>query len=180
MTIRRAIFAAVVLLLGAWVGWAQTPNDGSEPDHGIEYQSSKTGNLTLEQEATLKEATREILCYCGGCPPTLVDDCLCGTARALKDEMKERIVAGVAPSTLVAEYIAQYGEQYLAAPPKEGFNWSIWIFPAVAFVVLGILFWNAIQRLTRRPAEVARPTVDSETVDRYREEIERQVGKRSS
>lgn len=141
------------------------------------YLSPKTINLTSEQEAHLKRVTRQVLCACKTCPPTLLDDCLCGTARELKDKLKMRLLEGASPETLLAEYVAENGSEYLAAPPKEGFNWVIWIFPSVAFVMLGAVFWYSLQRLTRR--EKPSPPQVSADVERYRNEIERQVKERA-
>ena len=114
--------------------------------------------------------------------PTLLDDCLCGTARELKDGLKARLLEGASTETLLAGYIAENGEEYLAAPAKQGFNWVIWIFPSVAFVALGTAFWFALQRLTRRrvvTATVAETSVATAKVARYRDEIERQVNDRA-
>ncbi len=154
---------------------------GTRADDAVEAPVKPNGNLSLTDEARLKQATRLILCPCG-CAPTLVDECICGTARRLKDEMKAKYLAGTTPQELVAEFTDEYGEQYLGAPPKEGFNMVIWLFPALAFVGLSIVFWYVLQRLTRRaetvPSEPQQDDADQE-VDRYKEEIERAVADRA-
>ena len=140
-------------------------------------------NLSFEDEAHFKEATRAVLCPCSTCPPTLLDDCLCGTAREVRDALAAKFVAGTEPGQLVTEFVAQYGEQYLAAPPKEGFNMVIWIFPALAFVGLSIVFWYALQRLVRTREATAPQTTQSAStarVDKYHAEIQRAVSERSS
>lgn len=162
----RHFFGVVLLLATATVTFGEEKV----------FLSPKGINLTAEQEAQLKRVTRKVLCACKTCPPTLLDDCLCGTARELKDQLKTRLLEGASPETLLAEYVAENGPEYLAAPPREGFNWAIWIFPAVAFVGLGVVFWYSLQRLTRRE-EPSSPRVLAD-VERYRDEIERHVKER--
>ena len=143
---------------------------------------TQPGNLSLADDARLKQATRLVLCPCG-CAPTLLDECICGTARQLKDEMEAKYLAGMTPEQLVAEFTDEYGEQFLGAPPKEGFNMLIWLFPALAFVGLSIVFWYVLQRLTRRAETVpGQPKQDTagDDVDRYKEEIERAVAERAN
>jgi cytochrome c-type biogenesis protein CcmH/NrfF len=138
--------------------------------------------LSRDDEARIKKATRAVLCYCG-CSPTLVDECICGTARQIKDDMKAKLLGGSSPEQLVERYITQYGEQYLAAPPKEGFNLVIWFFPAIAFVGLSLVFWYVLQRLTKRREDHDESKTAEHadgSLDRYAEEIDRAVTERST
>lgn len=155
-----------------------------QPPVNRETQSALEGakhvrNLTLAEEAKLKEATRKILCACPDCPPTLLDDCICPTARQFKDGLKEGLLAGVAPDVLARQYIAEHGEKYLAAPPNAGFNRLIWVFPALAFVGLSLLFWFGIQRLTRKRTEtVPVAAAPAQGIGRYEAEIEKELNRR--
>lgn len=177
----RSFIAAMSVLLAVVVSASLAQEAATVDPMEKPYASSKTLNLTPEQEARLKLVTREVLCACKTCPPTLLDDCLCGTARELKDGLKARLLEGASTDAMLAEYVAANGEQYLAAPPKQGFHWVIWVFPSVAFVALGAAFWVVIQRLARlRPvAGESKAPSDSANVARYRDEIERQVNERS-
>ncbi|MAF12668.1 hypothetical protein CMK11_19640 [Candidatus Poribacteria bacterium] len=134
--------------------------------------------LTDDQRAELKKATRTLLCYCG-CPPTLVDECICGTARDIKDQMAVELLAGTSPEEIAQAYVAQHGTQYLAAPPKEGFNLLIWIFPAIAFAGLSALFWVLISRLVHRREQAAQPA-PSQELDEYQQQIERELSERKN
>jgi len=179
MTRSRTSLVVVVYAVMAWVALGQEATT-VEPKEKP-YSSSAALNLTREQEAQLKRVTRKVLCACKTCPPTLLDDCLCGTARELKDRLKARLLEGASPEVMLSEYLAENGSEYLAAPPKEGFNWVLWVFPSVAFVGLGAVFWVVLQRFTRRSVVVAAkatPHLPSASVERYREEIERQVSER--
>ena len=133
--------------------------------------------LTTDQRTELKKATRQILCYCG-CPPTLVDECICGTAREIKDGMALQLLDGVTPQQIADEYIARRGTQYLAAPPKEGFDLVIWIFPAFAFAGLSALFWVLISRLVRRREHAPQPTTTTQELSENQQQIERELSER--
>ena len=134
--------------------------------------------LTTDQRAELKKATRTVLCYCG-CPPTLVDECICGTARDIKDQMAVELLASTPPEEIAEAYVAQYGTQYLAAPPKEGFDLLIWIFPAIAFAGLSALFWVLVSRLVHRREHAPQPAPSQELTE-YQQQIERELSERKN
>mgnify|MGYP001101895363 CR=1 FL=1 len=170
--LRGALLALVLVgvstSLLAQIGHDLTPVE--DPSKHVHMQ------LTNDQRAELKKATRKLLCYCG-CPPTLVDECICGTARQIKDAMALQILDGVPPEQMASEYIAAQGTQYLAAPPKEGFDLVIWIFPVVAFAGLSALFWVLIRRLTRNREDAQRLAPTQELTE-YQQQIERELSER--
>ncbi|MBT5709635.1 hypothetical protein HOI71_01230 [Candidatus Poribacteria bacterium] len=134
--------------------------------------------LSNDQRLDLKKATRQVLCYCG-CPPTLVDECICGTARQIKDGMALQLLDGVPPEQMAEEYVARRGTEYLAAPPKEGFDLVIWIFPAFAFAGLSALFWVLISRLVHRREKAPQPATTQELTE-YQQQIERELSERKN
>ena len=168
----RTVFVAAGILAALIAGECWTQTSPAE---------EARATLSREDEARLKKATRAVLCYCG-CSPTLVDECICGTARQIKDDMKAKLLGGSSPEQLVDRYIAQNGERYLAAPPKEGFNLVIWVFPAIGFIGLSLVFWYVLQRLTKRREDDDQNTTEhgDESLDRYAEEIDRAVTERST
>ncbi|MDA1193403.1 MAG: cytochrome c-type biogenesis protein CcmH [Candidatus Poribacteria bacterium] len=171
MTRFPVVLIAFALIVGA--AFAQSQHET------FEYETTKVFNLTPEQESQLKKATRKILCNCG-CPPTIVDDCMCGTARMLKDQMKASLLDGSTPEQLVASYVDRAGVQFLAAPPKEGFDLTIWIFPFIAFVGLTAVFGRKIVRLRGERGAAKPATQPSASLTEYQKQIEREVARRSS
>lgn len=166
------LLAVALLALGA-SAWAQPGHDLTPVEDPSKHAHMQ---LTADQRAELKKATRTVLCYCG-CPPTLVDECICGTARDIKDDMALQLVAGTTPEEIAAAYVAEFGTQYMAAPPKEGFNLVIWIFPAFAFAGLSALFWALISRLVRLREPATQPAASSELTE-YQQQIERELSER--
>ena len=173
--LRGGWLVAVVAFAGLGASaWAQPGHDVTpvtDPSQHVHMQ------LTADQRVELKQATRTILCYCG-CPPTLVDECICGTAREIKDGMAVQLLAGTPPEQLAEEYVSRRGTQYLAAPPKEGFNLVIWIFPAFAFAGLSAVFWVLLRRLVHRRDQAAQQVASSELTE-YQQQIERELTERN-
>jgi cytochrome c-type biogenesis protein CcmH len=96
--------------------------------------------------------------------------------------IRERIAAGDSESEISDALVAQFGEEVLASPPKEGFNLLAWVLPlaggAVAIGVLAV----ALRRWTRTRAEPGsavapsvngRPPLDPELERRLDEELAR-------
>jgi len=133
--------------------------------------------LTGDQRAELKKATRQVLCACGGCPPVLLDDCICATGRDLKDGMAAQMLAGGSVDQVVAAYVAEHGSEHGAAPPKEGFNLVIWVFPGIATIGLGALFWARVNRLAAR--RNGRPRPDDSLLATYGHRIEGELNGRA-
>ncbi len=99
--------------------------------------------LASEERPTLADLEDEIIC------PT------CHTVLALSsspiaDRMRQfiraRIAAGDTKSEIKEKLVAQFGEEVLAAPPKQGFNLIAWVLPfagiALAGAVVGMLAWR--------------------------------------
>ena len=96
--------------------------------------------------------------------------------------MRERIAAmqklGLSDDEIIQATVKDKGLQALAAPPDEGFNRMAWLMPWV-FVSLGLAgIWLFIRRLNRKKlASEAAPELDPEVLNRYRENIEKDLAK---
>jgi cytochrome c-type biogenesis protein CcmH len=79
-------------------------------------------------------------------------------AERMRAFIRERIAAGDSRSEIDEALIADFGEEVLAAPPKEGFNLLAWVLPLLggALAVGGLAF--ALVRWSRtRPEPEAPP-----------------------
>jgi cytochrome c-type biogenesis protein CcmH len=79
-------------------------------------------------------------------------------AERMRAFIRERIAAGDSRSEIDEALIADFGEEVLAAPPKEGFNLLAWVLPLLggALAVGGLAF--ALVRWSRtRPEPEAAP-----------------------
>ena len=141
--------------------------------------AAETAALTPEQRAELKKATRTLLCSCGDCPPTLIDECICHAARKIKDTMTDDLLSGKSAEEIAEAYVAEYGEKYLAAPPWRGFYALLWLLPAIAFAGITAAFWAALKRVQRRAKdESERPDAPKPLSEAERRRIETELNER--
>ncbi len=68
--------------------------------------------------------------------------------------------------------VADFGPAVLAAPPREGFNWTAWVMPFVALLLGLVVVQQVIRRWRARPSE---PPPEPAVLDRYRKSIERDI-----
>lgn len=116
-------------------------------------------------------------CQCG-CSYT-VSSCnmlSCSFREKLKPEIIESLKAGVDPAVIVEQVIEKYGSALRNAPRAEGFGLFGWVMP-FAVVLIGFMIAPFVIRRWKRhqPLPVAASAVDAATVERFRDEMERQV-----
>jgi cytochrome c-type biogenesis protein CcmH len=100
---------------------------------------------------------------------------MAGQMRAI---VRERLAAGDSPEQVQRYFVERYGEWILLAPPRQGFNLLVWVFPFVAVAVGLVVVAVMLRRWTRRPAVAgtgpagSAPVVDAAMSDRIRRELE--------
>jgi cytochrome c-type biogenesis protein CcmH len=119
-----------------------------------------------------------LACLCGTCNNT-VGDCPMLECHYTKPA-RERIAAmqnlGMSDNEIVNAIVKDKGLQALAAPPQEGFNLLAWIMPWIAVSMGLVAIWLFIRRLNRKKAAAAAaPELDPEVLNRYRENIEKDL-----
>ena len=77
-----------------------------------------------------REVQGALICMCGTCGRQLVDECACGYAAEMRNEVSDLVGRGMTKDEILSHYIAKYGSQEpLAVPLDEGFNRLAWFFP---------------------------------------------------
>ena len=86
-----------------------------------------------------------LVCQCG-CAAVLTEcpHTDCGWGIPAKQYITQQLEAGGDPDALVQYYVAEYGEQVLAAPTKRGFNIAAWVTPFVALVIGAVAVYYLI------------------------------------
>jgi cytochrome c-type biogenesis protein CcmH len=123
----------------------------------------------------------QVMCQCGcnlilsGC--NMMD---CGVADQMTERIRVALAAGESGDQIVAGFVADYGDQVLSAPTKEGFNLFAWYTPFVALVAGAALVYGLIYAWSRRgaEAEVASTSFSGTAADEavYRQRLEREPG----
>lgn len=57
----------------------------------------------------------------------IVVDCTCPSSLEIKDKVRAMMDQGLSEKKIYNNLIAEYGKGVLATPPKEGFDWIVWL-----------------------------------------------------
>lgn len=93
----------------------------------------------------------------------------------IKAEIEAALMAGQTEEEIINRFVAEYGERILAIPKATGFNWMLWILPAL-FLVTGsmvvVIILRHISHL-RAGVKVSRSLpIDAADLKRIERELE--------
>ena len=92
----------------------------------------------------------KLMCMCGcGQILTQCNHINCPSSGPMLKELDAHVAKGEADDLIVQDFIQEYGEKVLSAPPTTGFNSIAWYIPGVAFV-LGLAIVVVLIRLWRQ------------------------------
>ncbi len=127
----------------------------------------------------------ELRCTCGcnlsvyTCRTT---DFTCQTSPAMHQHVIALMEQGKTGEEILQEFVAQYGETVLMAPPKRGFNIAAYVVPGVVIIAVGgALSWVLARRARLMASQAAAasndlgdvPGLSSEEAARLKAELER-------
>ncbi len=168
MPSRREFLGAV----GAgFLSVTQTPSLRSgqavqQPDSvGRVYDPGRAGRpreatTAADNDAAIQAIEKRLKCSCGcgldiyTCRTT---DFTCTYSPALHKEVVGLVERGKSDQQIIDEFVAQYGEAVLMAPPRRGFNLAGYFVPSIAIVVAAVFLVRVLRRWTRE-AQVAQST----------------------
>ncbi len=91
---------------------------------------------------TEEEITSNLNCPdVGGCTMIAVD-CSCESALELKEKVRAMLDQGLSEKKIYNKLAAEYGREVLATPPKEGFDWIVWIALPAGVIVGGVIVYR--------------------------------------
>lgn len=116
-----------------------------------------------------------LLCDCG-CHPQSVEDCACGRAAELREEMAGMADQGLSGDEIIAHYVAQSGEAIRVVPTANNFNLVAWLGPLVGLVGATLAMLLLIRRWQRTaPPEVPRSEAQVASDDPYIVRVKQQL-----
>lgn len=121
----------------------------------------------------------KLACLCGGCRNTVANCPMlaCHYAVPARERINQLSAQGKSDDEIIRAFVRESGIQALAVPPATGFNSLVWIMPWVA-IALGLLaiVWF-VRRYTSRRTQTAdaAPEIDEQVLNRYRENIEKDL-----
>ncbi len=110
------------------------------------------------QEPTADEVNRIAKkLYCPVCPNTPLDVCQTQACADWRAQIRDMLAEGKDEQEIIDYFVAEYGIQVLAAPPRRGFTALVWILPLVGLGTGGWILARGVQR--RRAARDHPPRV---------------------
>ncbi|MBI5787903.1 MAG: cytochrome c-type biogenesis protein CcmH [Candidatus Schekmanbacteria bacterium] len=142
------------------------------------YISTSFAITPEEEEKLLRETGQELVCTCG-CGNMILDICTCGNAAKWKQFLRGQIREGKTKEQMLKIMSDKYGEQVLAAPPKVGINWILWVVipylvPVLGAVVLAAFLLKWVKRRKDQPSDTQ---TSGEQINRsqYDEQIDKEL-----
>jgi cytochrome c-type biogenesis protein CcmH/NrfF len=88
-----------------------------------------------------KELGGKLMCMCGcGQILTQCNHINCPSSGPMLKELDAHVAKGEADDLIIQDFVQEYGEKVLSAPPAHGFNSIAWYIPGVAFALgLGVV-----------------------------------------
>jgi cytochrome c-type biogenesis protein CcmH/NrfF len=124
---------------------------------------------------------KKLQCQCG-CGSTVADCNMlyCHFGEPVRAEIREGVVAGLAPEAIIDQLVAKYGAIILGEPPAQGFGAVGWTMPFVtvlaglAIVPFVIRRWRQNQ-LAAEAAAPAQEALGEAELNRFKAEIDRDL-----
>ena len=121
----------------------------------------------------VNDIAEQLICQCG-CGRVL-NSHVCDTQEAMVTLIEQKLAQGQSEEEIIQFFVAQYGEQVLASPSKQGFNLMVWITPFAALLFGGGVIYIVLKKWVKRgKIQQTNATTEAEEGD---EEYQRQLEK---
>jgi cytochrome c-type biogenesis protein CcmH/NrfF len=176
---RRGFFALAAATAGAVIQDTVRAGRVYDPQRAGRPREATTA---LDTDAGIQAIEKKLRCTCGcgldiyTCRTT---DFTCTYSPALHKDVLRLAGQGKTGQQIIDEFVKQYGEVALMAPPKEGFNLAGYLLPGVAIIVAGFFLVRTLRRWTREAetaapaAAAAPPNATPKELERLRRELDR-------
>jgi cytochrome c-type biogenesis protein CcmH len=138
---------------------------------------AQTGTEVMTPE--VRRVGDKLACLCGICNNT-VGTCpmlRCEHSYPARQRLAKALALGKSDDQIVKAEVKMFGLRALSGPPSEGFSLLAWVMPIIAVAIgLGVVA-VVVKRLRPHSAAAGAPEIDGELLDRYHEQIEKEVAK---
>ncbi len=127
---------------------------------------------------TVSGISKELICQCG-CTLVLAncnhDECM--SQDKMTTLIEQKIAEGQSSEQIIQFFVAQYGEEVLASPPKRGFNLTAWILPFAVILGGGGIIYIALKKWVKRGKQSQASIEDEKEEEEEEEKYHRQLEK---
>lgn len=118
-----------------------------------------------------------VICVLDGCMMNL-NACETPAAQKLRLNIREKMFKdGFSKEQTYAYLVETYGEKVLAAPPKRGFNWTVWLAPFVVTIGGGALIYLGLEKWVFHARESEEESAPVPIDPQYEEKLEEEIKK---
>lgn len=123
--------------------------------------------------------------YCPVCENIPLDACGTAACEQWRGIIREKLADGWTEDQIKDYFVAQYGDRVLAEPPRQGFNWLVYIVPALVLVAgvvllgLGFRKWRQAAQERVPAASAPQASKSHEPPDDYVRKVEEELKERS-
>jgi cytochrome c-type biogenesis protein CcmH len=175
---RRGFFALATALGGAVIQDTVSAGRVYDPQRAGRSREPITA---LDTDAGIQAIEKQLRCTCGcgldiyTCRTT---DFTCTYSPALHKDVLRLAGQGKNAQQILDEFVKQYGEAALMAPPKRGFNLAGYFVPSIAIIIAAVLLARVLRRWTRQAAAPAiapppTPAASPTELEQLRRELDR-------
>jgi len=127
----------------------------------------------MADSPTVSSISGELVCQCG-CG-RLLNSHVCDTQEAMVSLIEQKLAQGQSEEEIIQFFVAQYGEQVLAVPPKKGFNLTVWILPFAVILVGGSIIAFTLKKWMGRGRKSQTIPVSEEGDEEYQRQLEKEL-----
>jgi len=123
------------------------------------------------------------------CPGRTLINCTSGQSEQLRELIRQKVAQGESKAAIVRYFVDIYGEEILAAPPKEGFALAAWLLPlfvllnGAGLIIVLTLRWTRnrvpVEHDTPVPIDNSTTSAATETAP-YRQRLQRELDERDA
>ncbi len=130
----------------------------------------------MAQEDTVSDIAKQLICQCDcGMVLSECDHPVCAYRDEMKAIIEQKLAQGESQEEILDYFVAWYGEQVLALPPKKGFNLVVWIRPFASILVGGVVVYLAVKAWVRRGRQPPISAKAEEEDEEYRKRLEKEL-----
>ena len=127
----------------------------------------------------IRRVGSRLACLCKSCKNS-VGDCAmlaCHYSKPAREKIRDMQAAGASDDAITASFVKEQGRQALVVPPNDGFSALAWWMPPVMVGFgLALIYWFIV-RMRKPGSAVVRTGVDAATLERYKDSIEKEIGR---
>jgi cytochrome c-type biogenesis protein CcmH/NrfF len=143
------------------------------------FAAALRGDATTDRYQRL---AAKMQCTCGCTQPMLkaCSNMNCSYKASIQaglTKLADRARSNESDDLILQSFVQEFGPDVLAVPPTTGFGALAWSMPWIAALAGIMLVFYVIRRWKTRQPAVATAPVSGETLDRVRDEIERELRK---